>query len=56
MQTCKDCGRDYNEFTSGTPSSENRCDFCDEDWREWQQSEQNEDGTWYRDGKEKKDT
>tara|TARA_B100000953_G_C17785460_1_gene347035 strand:- start:23 stop:334 length:312 start_codon:yes stop_codon:yes gene_type:complete len=28
MQTCKDCGHDYNEFTSGTPASEHRCDDC----------------------------
>tara|TARA_Y100001949_G_scaffold160287_1_gene151803 strand:- start:317 stop:628 length:312 start_codon:yes stop_codon:yes gene_type:complete len=28
MQTCKDCGHDYNEFTSGTPASEHKCDDC----------------------------
>ena len=28
MQICKDCGHDYNEFTSGTPASEHRCDDC----------------------------
>ena len=29
MQTCENCGHDYNEFTSGTPASENLCDDCD---------------------------
>mgnify|MGYP001961014988 FL=1 len=28
MQTCENCGHDYNEFTSGTPSSEHKCDDC----------------------------
>ena len=28
MQICKDCGHDYNEFTSGTPASEHKCDDC----------------------------
>ena len=28
MQTCENCGHDYNEFTSGTPASENLCDDC----------------------------
>tara|TARA_B100000749_G_C18044600_1_gene308774 strand:+ start:135 stop:476 length:342 start_codon:yes stop_codon:yes gene_type:complete len=28
MQTCQNCGHGYNEFTSGTPASEEICDDC----------------------------
>jgi transposase-like protein len=49
MIKCKDCGHDYNEFTSHTPASERQCDDCfiDDDSKEYrhERSIRKADGT-----------
>lgn len=46
MQTCKDCWEDYNEFTSGTPASEHRCDDCAK-LRVKNKKEEQSDSRWF---------